>query len=86
MLKGKTGLDKAVLALWGIHKAGGKVASALYIQRFIADAFSFKENKRSIDSVMQSKKGQEFVIKTDGGYKLTPSGAKHAEQIVKVVK
>jgi hypothetical protein len=89
MLKGKTVLDKAVLALWAIHKVGGKAASARYIQRFITHAFSFNEKERSIDTLLQRKKrknGQEFVIKTDGGYKLTPSGAKHAEQIVKVVK
>ena len=46
ILKDKTVLDKAVLALWAIHKVGGRSASSLYIQRFIEIAFSFNEKER----------------------------------------
>jgi hypothetical protein len=86
ILKGKTVLDKAVLALWAIHKVGGGTASSLYIQRFIAVAFSFNENERSLDTTLQRKNAQEFVIKADGGYKLTPSGTKRAVEMAKATK
>lgn len=86
ILKDKTLLDKAVLALWAIHKAGGASASARYVQRFIASAFSFNEKERSIDVTLQRKNAQEFVIKADGGYKLTPSGTKRAADMVKAAK
>jgi hypothetical protein len=86
ILKGKTILDKAVLALWAIHKVGGSSASSLYIQRFIAVAFSFNEKERTLDTTLQRKNAQEFVIKADGGYKLTPSGTKRAAEMVKAAK
>ncbi len=86
ILKDKTLLDKAVLALWAIHKAGGPSASARYVQRFIASAFSFNEKERSIDVTLQRKNAHEFVIKADGGYKLTPSGTKRATELVKAAK
>jgi cell division GTPase FtsZ len=86
ILKGKTVLDKAVLALWAIHKAGGGSASSLYIQRFIAVAFSFNEKERSLDTTLQRKGAQEFVIKTEGGFKLTPSGTKRAVEMAKATK
>jgi hypothetical protein len=86
ILKGKTVLDKAVLALWAIHKVGGNSASSLYIQRFITVAFSFNEKERSLDTTLQRKNAQEFVIKADGGYKLTPSGTKHAAEMAKATK
>lgn len=86
ILKDKTVLDKAVLALWAIHKVGGPSASARYIQRFIKNAFSFSEKERSLDTLLQRKNAQEFVIKGDGGYKLTPSGTKRAAEMVKAAK
>jgi hypothetical protein len=86
ILKDKTVLDKAVLALWAIHKVGGPSASARYIQRFIKNAFSFSEKERSLDTILQRKNAQEFVIKGDGGYKLTPSGTKRAAEMAKVAK
>jgi hypothetical protein len=86
ILKDKTLLDKAVLALWAIHKAGGPSASARYVQRFIAAAFSFNEKERSIDVTLQRKNAHEFVIKADGGYKLTPSGTKRAAEMAKAAK
>ena len=86
ILKGKTVLDKAVLALWAIHKVGGTSASSLYIQRFIAGAFSFNENERSLDTTLQRKNAQEFVIKADGGYKLTPSGTRRAAEMARATK
>jgi hypothetical protein len=86
ILKGKTVLDKAVLALWAIHKVGGSSASSLYMQRFIAVAFSFNEKERSLDTTLQRKNAQEFVIKADGGYKLTPSGTKRAVEMAKAAK
>jgi hypothetical protein len=86
ILKGKTVLDKAVLALWAIHKVGGSSASSLYIQRFIAVAFSFNEKERSLDSTLQRKNAEEFVIKAGGGYKLTPSGTKRAVEMAKAAK
>jgi hypothetical protein len=86
ILKDKTVLDKAVLALWAIHKVGGKSASALHIQRFIANAFSFKENERTLYTTLQRENAQEFVIKTDDGYKLTPSGTKRATEMGKAAK
>jgi hypothetical protein len=86
ILKGKTVLDKAVLALWAIHKVGGNSASSLYIQRFIAVAFSFNEKERTLDTTLQRKNAQEFVIKADGGYKLTPSGTKRAAEMAKAAR
>jgi hypothetical protein len=86
ILKDKPLLDKAVFALWAIHKAGGVSASARYIQRFIASAFSFNEKEKSLDTILQRKNAQEFVIKADGGYKLTPSGTKRAVDMAKVAK
>jgi hypothetical protein len=86
ILKGKTVLDKAVLALWAIHKVGGNSASSLYIQRFIAVAFSFNEKERSLDTTLQRKNAQEFIIKADGGYKLTPSGTKRAAEMARATK
>ena len=86
ILKGKTILDKVVLALWAIHKVGGSSASSLYIQRFIAVAFSFNEKERTLDTTLQRKNAQEFVIKADGGYKLTPSGTKRAAEMAKATK
>jgi len=86
ILKDKTILDKAILALWAIHKVGGKVASALYIQRFIAAAFSFNEKQRSVRMTLDRENAREFIISADGGYKLTPSGAKRAEQMSKATK
>jgi hypothetical protein len=86
ILKGKTVLDKAVLALWAIHKVGGSSASCLYIQRFIAVAFSFNEKERSLDTTFQRENAHEFVIKADGGYKLTPSGTKRAAEMAKAAK
>jgi hypothetical protein len=86
VLKDKPLLDKAVLALWAIHKAGGVSASARYIQRFIASAFSFNEKEKSLDTILQRKNAQEFVIKADGGYKLTPSGTKRAVEMAKAAK
>jgi hypothetical protein len=86
ILKDKTILDKAILALWAIHKVGGKVASALYIQRFIAEAFSFNENQRSVGVTLDRENAHEFAIPADGGYKLTPSGTKRAEQMAKAAK
>jgi hypothetical protein len=86
ILKDKTILDKAILALWAIHKVGGKVASALYIQRFIAAAFSFNEKQRSVGVTLDRENAREFIISADGGYKLTPSGAKRAEQMTKATK
>lgn len=86
ILKNKTLLDKGVLALWAIHKVGGASASARYIQRFIASAFSFNEKERSIDTTLQRKNAQEFIIRADGGFKLTPSGTKRATEMVKAAK
>jgi len=86
ILKGKTVLDKAVLALWAIHKVGGVSASSLYIQRFIALAFSFTEKDRSLETTLTRKNAEEFVIKADGGFKLTPSGTKRAAEMVKAAK
>ncbi len=86
ILKDKPLLDKAVLALWAIHKAGGVSASARYIQRFIASAFSFNEKEKSLDTILQRKNAQEFAIKADGGYKLTPSGTKRAVEMAKAAK
>ena len=86
ILKDKSLLDKGVLALWAIHKVGGASASARYVQRFIASAFSFNEKERSIDAALQRKNAHEFVIKADGGYKLTPSGTKRATEMVKAAK
>ena len=86
ILKDKTILDKSVLALWAIYKAGGKAASALYIQRFIFAAFSLTEKERSIRVALERENAQEFIIKGDGGFKLTPSGTKRAEQMAKAAK
>jgi hypothetical protein len=86
ILKDKTILDKAILALWAIHKVGGKVASALYIQRFIAAGFSFNEKQRSVGVTLDRENAREFIISADGGYKLTPSGTKRAEQMAKTAK
>jgi len=86
ILKDKTIIEKAILALWAIHKVGGKVASALFIQRFIAAAFSFSEKQRSIGVTLERENAREFVIQADGGYKLTPSGTKRAEQMTKAAK
>jgi len=86
ILKDKTLLDKAILALWAIQKVGGASASARYIQRFIANAFSFNEKERSLDTILQRKTAQEFVIKAEGGYKLTPSGTKRAVDMAKAAK
>jgi hypothetical protein len=55
ILKDKSLLDKGVLALWAIHKVGGASASARYVQRFIASAFSFNGKERSIDATLQRK-------------------------------
>jgi len=63
-----------------------KVASALFIQRFIAAAFSFSEKQRSIGVTLERENAREFVIQADGGYKLTPSGTKRAEQMTKAAK
>jgi hypothetical protein len=86
ILKDKTILDKAILALWAIHKVGGKVASALYVQRFIAAGFSFNEKRRSVRATLDRENAGEFLISADGGYKLTPSGTKRAEQLTKAAK
>jgi hypothetical protein len=86
ILKDKTILDKAILALWAIHKVGGKVASPLYMQRFIAAAFSFNEKVRSVRTTLERENAREFLILADGGYKLTPSGTKRAEQMAKAAK
>jgi hypothetical protein len=86
ILKDKTILDKAILALWAIQKVGSKVASALYIQRFIAAAFSFNEKQRSVGVTLDRVNAREFIISADGGYKLTPSGTKRAEQMAKAAK
>jgi hypothetical protein len=86
ILKDKTILDKAILALWAIHKVGGKAASALYIQRFIAAAFSSNEKQRSVGVTLDRENAGEFIISADGGYKLTPSGTKRAEQMAKAAK
>jgi hypothetical protein len=72
--------------LWAIQKVGGASASARYIQRFIANAFSFNEKERSLDTILQRKTAQEFVIKAEGGYKLTPSGTKRAVDLAKAAK
>jgi hypothetical protein len=86
ILKDKTILDKAILALWAIHKVGGKVASALYVQRFIAAAFSLNEKQRSVAVTLDRENAREFIIPADGGHKLTPSGTKRAEQMAKAAK
>jgi hypothetical protein len=82
-LKDKKVPDKVLLALWAIHKVGGKAASARYLQRFIKAAFSYDEKERTIDMALRRKTADDFVIKTEGGYKLTPTGTKHAEAIAK---
>jgi hypothetical protein len=86
ILKDKTILDKAILALWAIHKVGGKVASPLYVQRFIAAAFSFDEKLRSVRATLDRENARELLIPADGGYKLTPSGTKRAEQLAKAAQ
>ncbi len=86
ILKDKTILDKAILALWAIHKVGGKAASGLYLQRFIVAAFSLNEKERSIKVTLKRETAKDFVIKTEDGYKLTPSGTKRAEQLSKATK
>jgi hypothetical protein len=83
-LKGKGLLEKSIGALWAIHKVGGKTASFRFIQRFIAEAFSFNEKERSIDKCLTRDTAREFVIKADGGFKLTPSGGRKAEELLKV--
>ena len=85
-LKGKTLQDKILLGLWAIHKVGGKAASGGLIQRFIKAAFSYDENERSIGNALASKKAENLFLKTDGGYKLTPTGSKQAESIAKNAK
>jgi hypothetical protein len=85
-LKGKKVPDKAVLGLWAIHKVGGKAASARYLQRFIKAAFSYDEKERTIAMALQRKTADDLVIKTDGGYKLTPTGTKHADALAKAAK
>jgi hypothetical protein len=84
--KDKTILDKAILTLWAIHKVGGKASSALYVQRFIAAAFSFDEKERSVRMTLERENAREFLIPVDGGYKLTPGGTKRAEQMAKAAK
>jgi hypothetical protein len=86
ILKGKTVLDKGILALWAIHKVGGASASSLYIQRFIATAFSFTEKDRTLETTLSRENAREFVIRADGGFKLTPSGTKRAAEMVKAAK
>jgi hypothetical protein len=80
-LKGKPIHDKAALALWAIHKVGGKAASAGLVQRFIKAAFSYDEKPRSIINALARK--DDLFLKVEGGYKLTPTGNKHAEAIAK---
>jgi hypothetical protein len=86
VLKRKPLLDKAILALWAIHKVGGITASARYIQRFIAGAFSSNEREQSVERSLQRNTAHEFVIKAHGGYKLTPSGTKRAGEMAKAAK
>jgi hypothetical protein len=86
ILKDKPLLDKAILALWAIQKVGSASASTRYIQRFIASAFSFNEKERSLETTLQRKNAQEFAIKAEGGYKLTPSGTKRAVEVVRAAK
>lgn len=80
-LKTKSVHDKASLALWAIHKVGGKAASPGLIQRFIKAAFSHDEKLRSVINALTRK--DDLFLKVDGGYKLTPTGNKHAESIAK---
>jgi hypothetical protein len=82
-LKTKRVHDKASLALWAIHKVGGKAASPGLIQRFIKAAFSHDEKLRSVINALARK--DDLFLKVDGGYKLTPTGNKHAESIAKTV-
>ncbi|MEO6029945.1 MAG: hypothetical protein ABIR79_24020 [Candidatus Binatia bacterium] len=85
-LKGKTVLEKGILALWAIHKVGGKTASGLFLQRFIALAFSLDEKVRSLEITLQRDNAKEYVMKAEGGYKLTPSGTKRAVELAKASK
>jgi hypothetical protein len=85
-LKDKKVPDKVILALWAIHKVGGKAASARYVQRFIKAAFSYDEKERTIAMALQRKTADDLVIKTEGGYKLTPTGTKHADALAKAAK
>jgi hypothetical protein len=85
-LKGKPVADKVLLALWAIHKVGGKAASARFVQRFVKAAFSYDENEGTIANTLARKQSENLVIKTDGGYKLTPTGNKTAEQLAKASK
>lgn len=82
-LKDKPLHDKAILALWAIHKVGGKAASGRFVQRFVKSAFSYDENERSITNALVRKQAEDLVIKTDGGYKLTPTGTRYAEALAK---
>lgn len=85
-LKDKKVPDKALVALWAIHKVGGKAASSRYVQRFIKAAFSFDEKDRTIETALARKATEDLVIKIDGGYKLTPTGTRHAEELAKTAK
>jgi len=82
-LKGKPVKDKVILALWAIHKVAGKVATALLVQRFIKAAFAYDENERNVANALVRKQGDNQVIKAEGGYKLTPTGSKHADTLSK---
>lgn len=86
ILKDKKIPDKALFALWAIHKVGGKSASPLFVQRFISNAFSYNEKVRTVAVALARKQADDLVLKTEGGYKLTPSGTKHVEQLIKAAK
>jgi hypothetical protein len=83
-LTDKNVLEKSICGLWAIHEVGGDVASFGFIQRFIASAFLLKEKERSIEKALTRPTAKLLVIKTEGGFKLTPSGTKRAKELLKV--
>lgn len=75
--------DRGIFGLWAIYKATGgavKVVSANKLADFIYKAFVVKSDVRSLGRALETKP-EGKVLRVSGGYEVSPSGIKQAEQM-----
>lgn len=68
ILNNRSLADKGMAALWAITKVTGDEAAVIsrgFLQQFLLEAFSFKENDRSLGHALERAKGQVLKVKGD---------------------
>lgn len=85
---GKLGLaDRGMGALHAIYQARGDDTAPVsrgFIAQFLQEAFALKVSDRSLGTALDKDKAK--VLKISGGYRLSPSGVAHVQQLTKAKK